>query len=239
MLEPRKQSKRIQTSILNAAEKKVLVWLANRQPKWMTSDILTFIGFLGALTIAAGYVLTNYNPAWIWLATAGFAINWYGDSLDGTYARVHHQQRPIYGYYLDHNMDGINEFIMFLGAGLSPILNTEIALMVYAAYMLLSLYVSISAHVINEFKLTYAKMGPTELRIIVMIVNTIMFFNWEKVTEKAMSIDVFNRNLMVGAFDWIALGLFGILIIIYLYNFIKDACKLAKLDPLKREEGDK
>ena len=94
-------SKRIQTSVLNGVEKKALVWLAQRQPKWMNSDMLTLIGVIGSIVVAAGYVLSNYNMAWLWLASAGFLINWYGDSLDGTLARVRGTQRPVYGFYLD------------------------------------------------------------------------------------------------------------------------------------------
>ena len=120
-----KQAERIQTSILNAAEKKVLVWLAQRQPKWMTSDILTAIGFFGALVIAAGYILVNQNVAFLWLASLGLVINWYGDSLDGTLARVRNTQRPVYGYYLDHTVDGINESLMFVGLGLSGIFRSR------------------------------------------------------------------------------------------------------------------
>ena len=82
------QSKRIQTSVLNAAEKEVLVWLAQRQPRWITSDILTAIGVVGALVVAAGYILSTYHIGWLWLSSLGFLINWYGDSLDGTLARV-------------------------------------------------------------------------------------------------------------------------------------------------------
>ena len=89
---------RIQTSFLNAAEKKILVWLAVRQPKWMTSDILTLIGTAGSLIAAAGYVLSARNISFLWLSSLGFVINWYGDSLDGTLARVRNRQRPVYGY---------------------------------------------------------------------------------------------------------------------------------------------
>ena len=95
MLMLKEQSKRIQTSVLNAAEKKVLVWLASRQPRWMTSDILTFIGVLGAVIVAVGYALSNYFIQWLWLASFGFFVNWYGDSLDGTLARVRSLQRPV------------------------------------------------------------------------------------------------------------------------------------------------
>ena len=114
-----KQATRIQTSLLNGVEKKALVWLAERQPKWMTSDILTGIGFIGALIIAAGFILTKKNIDFLWISSFGLLVNWYGDSLDGTLARVRKKQRPIYGYYLDHTVDCINESVMFIGAGLS------------------------------------------------------------------------------------------------------------------------
>lgn len=91
------QSKRIQTSVLNAAEKKVLVWLAQRQPRWVTSDMLTAIGVVGAIVVAVGYILSNRHIGWLWLSSLGFVINWYGDSLDGTLARVRGTQRPVYG----------------------------------------------------------------------------------------------------------------------------------------------
>ena len=109
---------RIQTSILNALEKKVLVWLAERQPKWVTSDMLTYIGTFGAAVIAVGYILSAWNINFLWLSSLGFIINWYGDSLDGTLARVRQTQRPIYGYYLDHTIDTINEVMIFIGVGL-------------------------------------------------------------------------------------------------------------------------
>ena len=131
----KEQSKRIQTSILNSAEKKVLVWLASRQPRWMTSDILTFIGVLGAVIAAVGYALSNYDIRWLWFASFGFFVNWYGDSLDGTLARVRGTQRPVYGFYLDHCIDGITMAIMCVGAGLSDLLNLYIAMAVLVVYL--------------------------------------------------------------------------------------------------------
>ena len=93
------QSVRIQTSVLSKIEKRVLIWLAQRQPRWVNSDMLTFLGTIGALIIAAGYVLSNKNINFLWLSSFGFIVNWYGDSLDGTLARVRHCQRPNYGYH--------------------------------------------------------------------------------------------------------------------------------------------
>ena len=96
---------RIQTSILNGLEKKALVWLAKKQPKWVTSNLLTFIGTLGAVLCALGFALANYNLNWMWLSVFGLFVNWYGDSLDGSMARVRHTQRPVYGFFIDHNVD--------------------------------------------------------------------------------------------------------------------------------------
>ena len=117
----------ILSSVLNALEKKVLVWLAERQPRWMTSDILTYIGTFGAVVIAAGYILSAWNINFLWLSSLGFIINWYGDSLDGTLARVRKTQRPVFGYYLDHTIDAINEVMIFVGVGLSGQMHLEIA----------------------------------------------------------------------------------------------------------------
>ena len=231
----RKQSERIQTSILNGVEKKALTWLAWRQPKWMTSDILTFIGFLGAVIIAIGYALSNLNLAWIWLASFGFFVNWYGDSLDGTYARVHNQQRKTYGFFIDHNVDCINEALMFIGLGLSPMMSMYMSLLVLVAYLILSIYVYISAHLKNEFKLTYAKMGPTELRIIVIIVNTLYFFI-KPFQDFQVTVNVFHNELHFGIMDFVGLVVLVALIIVYLNSLRKDAQEYAKLDPLVKHD---
>ena len=135
---------RIQTSILNALEKKVLVWLAERQPKWMTSDLLTYIGIFGAVVIAAGYILASRDINFLWLSSLGFVINWYGDSLDGTLARVRKTQRPIYGYYLDHTVDAINEVIIFISIGLSGLMHLNLSLIVLVLYLLITINVSIN-----------------------------------------------------------------------------------------------
>ena len=226
------QSKRIQTSVLNGVEKKVLVWLAERQPRWMTSDILTGIGVIGAIVVAAGYFLSNYHIQWLWLASLGFAINWYGDSLDGTLARVRKTQRPIYGFYLDHNIDGVTMSIMCVGAGLSDMLNLYIAMAVLAVYLLLSISVYINAHLKGEFKLTYAGMGPTEFRLIMIAVNTLFIFA-TPLREWSMRFAIAGVPITFGVFDFIGLAILLVLVLIYLNNFKHDAKEYAKLDPIK------
>lgn len=208
------QSVRIQTSVLSKIEKRVLIWLAQRQPRWVNSDMLTFLGTIGALIIAAGYVLSNKNINFLWLSSFGFIVNWYGDSLDGTLARVRHCQRPNYGYYLDHSVDAINEIFMFIGIGLSSFLDIRIAMTGLIIYFLLTINVSINAHLKGEFRLTYAKMGPTEFRIIMIIINTLIIY-WEALRER--------MNI-------IGLTLIGLLFIIYVSTLITDAKGYAKMD---------
>jgi len=226
------QSKRIQTSVLNGVEKKVLVWLAERQPRWMTSDILTGIGVVGAVVVALGYFLSNYRIEWLWLASLGFVINWYGDSLDGTLARVRKTQRPIYGFYLDHNIDGVTMAIMCVGAGLSDMLNLYIAMAVLAVYLLLSISVYINAHLKGEFKLTYAGMGPTEFRLIMIVVN-ILFIFANSLREWSVNFTVAGVSVTFGVFDFIGLAILLVLVLIYLNNFKHDAKEYAELDPVK------
>lgn len=228
----RKQANRIQTSILNGLEKKVLVWLAGRQPSWMTSDCLSFIGFLGSVMIALGYALTSKSVAFLWLSSLGFVINWYGDSLDGTLARVRNKQRPVYGYYLDHTLDCINELIMFIGLGLSPLMDMRVALMILVCYLLMTVNVSVNAHLKSEFKLTYAKLGPTELRIIAIIFNTILALS-TTLREFSTSSNILGRDVTLTALDMGGIAVAGIIFIMYIVTIVRDAAGYAKIDPKK------
>lgn len=230
MAEVKSDAVRIQTSVLNAVEKKVLVWLAERQPRWMTSDILTIIGSIGAAIIAIGYILTSRNIHFLWLSSLGFVINWYGDSLDGTLARVRKKQRPIYGYYIDHTVDAINEVLIFVGVGLSGLMHLELALMVLVVYFMLTINVSINAHLKNEFKLTYAKLGPTEFRIIMIIINT-LFVTIRPLREFSHSFVLWGNQVTFSALDYIGIVILTALIVIHMVTIIADAKGYAKLDP--------
>ena len=225
---------RIQTSILNAGEKKVLVWLAHRQPKWMTSDILTFIGTIGAIVIAVGYILASVNINFLWLSSLGFVINWYGDSLDGTLARVRNRQRPVYGYYIDHTVDCINEFLIFIGIGLSGLMHFELALLILALYFMLTINVSINAHLKKEFRLTYAKLGPTEFRILAIIANTILALI-PSIARFSIVLFLFGKEMTLMSLDLFGIMVFITLMVIYLVTIAKDARDYAKMDPMPVE----
>lgn len=224
-MEEKKQSTRIQTSILNAAEKKALVWMAERLPKSITSDMMTGVGIIGAFLIGLGYALTNVSIHFLWLSTFGLLVNWYGDSLDGTVARVRHKQRPVYGYYLDHTVDAVNEAMMFIGAGLAPFFDLRITLVALVLYLMLTLNVSMNAHLRSEFRLTYAKLGPTEFRIIIAIANTVMW--------------CFRGSILTSPVpNWFITAVAAALLVIYVATTIKDARYFARIDPMPGDETD-
>jgi len=234
-MEENKQANRIQTSILNPVEKKVLVYLAERMPKWVNSDMLTFVGFLGAVIIAVGYALSNLSLQWLWLASFGFVINWFGDSLDGSLARVRKTQRKTYGFYIDHQVDCINETIMFIGVGLSPLVNLTFAMAVLVNYLLLSVSVYIDCHLKGEMRLTYGGLGPTEFRIIVIIVNT-LFILIPQLSRWKQHVVLFHNEFDCGIFDAVAVIVAVILFVFYIVGFFKGLKYYAKIDPPKNVE---
>lgn len=229
------KSVRIQTSVLNGVEKKALLWLAERQPKWVNSDTLTFIGFIGSVIIAAGYILSNYNINFLWLASLGLVINWYGDSLDGTLARFRKQQRPVYGFYLDHTMDAINETFMFMGVGLSPFMRFDLSCILLAIYLMLTLNVSMNAHLKGEFRLTYAKLGPTEFRLIVIIVNAILVFD-KPLNTWSYELPWLSSTLEFHALDVVGIAILIVLVLIYIVTIAQDLRYYSKVDPKPKNE---
>lgn len=230
-----KKAERIQTSLLNGLEKKALVWLAGRQPAWVTSDLLTWVGTFGSVLIALGYILTNININWIWLSSLGLIVNWYGDSLDGTLARVRKTQRPIYGYYIDHTVDAINETLMFVGMGLSPFLNLYTALGMLIVYLQLTLNVSMNAHLRTEFKLTYAGLGPTEFRLLGILLNTLLYFikPWQQF-ERVWTFR--SKTVFLHALDYPGMIVLAILLLVYFVTIWKDTRYYGRIDPMPRHD---
>ncbi len=230
----KENSDRIQSSLLSAGEKVILKYLADRQPRWMTSDILTYIGVFGAFVAAAGYVLGNVNPNYLWLSSFGFFINWYGDSLDGTLARVRQLQRPIYGFFIDHSLDGFATCVFCIGAAYSPVFRTEIPLLVLAGYLLLSIYTYVCTIIKDEFRLTYGGIfGPTEFRIIIVLLNVLYLYTPGKDINWNINGEVWT------IFDVCGIIIAALLYIIFLCQFFRDRAILAKKDPAKKYNPDK
>jgi archaetidylinositol phosphate synthase len=171
-----KTHQRVNDILLGPLERPALLWLAARQPAWINPDILTGIGILGAAIIFTGFVLSSYNKNFLWLASLGFIINWYGDSLDGTLARFRDIQRPRYGFFVDHTVDSFNEVLVFLGLGLSPYMRFDLACLLLISYLLMSILVYVGTAVTGVFRISYIRLGPTELRLIAISANTWVFF---------------------------------------------------------------
>ena len=160
-------------SLLAAMEKRLLVAIAHRLPRWVTSDQLTLLA-LAAMALAGGaYVLAGSDPRARWLAVAALAINWFGDSLDGTVARVRQTERPRYGFYVDHVVDITGSALLFTGLAISPFMSAPVALAVLVAYLLVSAEVYLATSVHRIFRMSFAGIGPTELRIL-MAIGTVM-----------------------------------------------------------------
>ncbi len=232
-MEKKENAVRVQTSILNPIEKRFLVWCAGRMPAWVSSDSLSYFSLFGAVVIALGYYLTNYSPAWLWLASLGFVLHWFGDSMDGTLARVRNQQRPLYGFYIDHNMDCVTEFFIFGGMGLSAYMHLWMGLLIFCVYLAMEVYVMICSHLKNEFKLTYGIFGPTEFRLLVVILNTIVYFV-RPLHSISIPVKVGMLEGELFCLDLAGIVVFIVLCFLYFSSLLNDGKYFAHIDPLKK-----
>ena len=161
---------------LARAEKRALRRVASRLPRFVLPDDLTVLGVLAAIGIFVAYSLSNSDPAWLWLASALLVVHWLGDSLDGTLARVRGIGRPRYGYYLDHLVDAISTALIGIGLGLSPYMLLSIGTVLVVAYLTLSINVYLESQALGRFSIGYGSVGPTEMRLILIALNTALFF---------------------------------------------------------------
>jgi archaetidylinositol phosphate synthase len=159
--------------VLKRFEKWVLPRLAARLPAWVVPDHLTVLGLAASTVIGAAYALSNLSETWLWVASAALVVNWFGDSLDGTLARYRRIERPRYGYYLDHLTDAYSTLAIGLGLGFSPYMLVAVGLAIVIAYLLLSINVYLETHVFETFSFSYGNLGPTEVRLILIALNTV------------------------------------------------------------------
>ena len=167
-----KDATRVLTSILSPLEKRCLIWLAQRMPARVNSDHLTGLALIAMLGAGVAYWFASLNP-WMGLMVVNvcLALNWFGDSLDGTLARVRQHQRPRYGFYVDHIVDAFGILFLVGGMALSGYMSPLVALGLLAAYFMLSIEVYLATYSLGTFTITYFKVGPTELRILLAIGN--------------------------------------------------------------------
>jgi len=174
--QPFRDAERKQLSFLASAEKKVLIRLAHRMPAWTNSDHLTFLGFAAMFAAGLCYWAARYDRRALLGVIAALAVNWFGDSLDGTLARVRNRLRPRYGFYVDHITDAIGTFFLMGGLALSTYMDPFIALGLLIAYFLLSIEVYLTTYTIGAFHLSFWSFGPTELRLLLCIGNLALFY---------------------------------------------------------------
>jgi phosphatidylglycerophosphate synthase len=160
--------------LLAVPEAHVLEWIARRLPRPVKPDHLTALGVLAAIGIAAAYVLSNGDEAWLWAASGLLVLHWLGDSLDGTLARVRKSERPRYGYYLDHLVDAFATAAIGIGLGLSPHMLLAVGLAIVIAYLILSINTYLETQAFGTFTLGYGRLGPTEARLMLIGVNTLL-----------------------------------------------------------------
>jgi archaetidylinositol phosphate synthase len=164
-------AERLQQSFTAALERKLLLWLAARLPAQINSDHLTLLGFLSMCFAGASYALARWSSLGLLLATAFLALNWFGDSLDGTLARVRNCQRPRYGFYVDHIIDSIGAIFLMGGMAVSHFIDWRIAAGMLIAFLLLSIESYLATYTLGVFRMSFAKLGPTEIRILLALGN--------------------------------------------------------------------
>src|SRR5438445_122513 len=209
--------------LLADPEGRILRALAARVPRSIRSNHLTAIGLIGAAGSGTAYALTTYNPAWLWVASAMLVLNWLGDSLDGTLARVRGTQRPKYGYYLDHVVDALSTAVIGLGIGLSPYVDLGLALGLVVVYLALSINVYLESSVFGVFKISYGRIGPTEVRLLLVLLNTTLALAalWEVKGPWSIAL-VANWTLAILLTGMVAL---------FVGRFARNLYRLAKLEP--------
>ena len=196
---------RIQQNMLAATERRILNWFCARMPDWVTPDKLTGFGVFGAIIVFLAYALSGYQANTLWFAILGYIIQWFGDSMDGSLARWRKIERPKYGYFIDHSVDGLVILLILAGMGLSPYVRLEITLLALAGYLLLSIHAYLSARVLGELKLSYLFGGPTELRFVLIGLTLAMLWLG---TGPGLFAPYSGFDIFVGAAAALLIGLF-------------------------------
>jgi archaetidylinositol phosphate synthase len=217
---------RVNDILLGRLERKLLAWFCARLPAWITPDVLTLVAFLAGMMIAISYALTNLSRSFLWVCSLGLALHWFGDSLDGSLARYRKIERPRYGYYIDHSLDTLVGVLIALGIGASPFVRFDCVFLALIAYLMMSVSASITACVTGVFQISYGKLGPTELRVAIIVANTIFFFAENPVVGYLHGPITFC--------DLIAIAIATFLILAFIGTTLRTARKLRRSDDSDR-----
>jgi phosphatidylglycerophosphate synthase len=211
---------RIQTSLLSPLESVVLRWLAERMPAQVTPDHLTVLGLLAMFFAGVSYWLSQWDGMWLHVVNFWVGVNWFGDSLDGTVARFRNQQRPRYGFYVDHIIDCLGALFLVAGMALSGIMNETVALGLLVVYFLISIDSYLAAHTIGVFRISLLKLSPTELRILLIFGNLVLLIK-PQVTLLGWTAPLFDIGALVAI-----VGMSGI----FLFSVVRNTLQLYRME---------
>lgn len=209
-------------SLLAAAEKRALIAIAHRLPPAINSDHLTALALVAMALAGVGYAMSRWDVRALWLVVVALALNWWGDSLDGTLARVRKAERPRYGFYVDHVLDIVGATLLFAGLAVSGFMTSWIALALLIAYLLVSGEVFLATSVRGVFKMSFSGFGPTELRILLAI-GTIALFR-----DPHVDLGVLGSPRL---FDFGGLIAIAGMVVALVVNVGRNATELARLEP--------
>ena len=216
-------------SVLAEAEKRCLIWLAHRLPRAINSDHLTALGAVAMVGTGAAFAAASVQPLALLLVPLTLAVNWFGDSLDGTVARVRNAQRPRYGYYLDHVVDVANATVLFTGLAVSGLAGPWIAAALLAAYLLLAAESFLATHALGVFRISFAGFGPTELRILLSIGALVALFRPVVTPFGIAPVRMFDLGGAIGAAGMLAA---------FALNAIRNTRELYRAEPLPPARTD-
>lgn len=218
---------RIHRSLTASAEKRLLCWLAHRAPARLTSDQLTLLGLAGQLAAGACYALSAHHRGWLLAACLALALNWLGDSLDGTLARVRNRQRPRFGFYVDHVCDLFGSIALMAGLALSGLAHGWVCAALLAGFLLLAAESFLATHTLGRFQLSQGPFGPTELRLLLVAGNLTAWVHTH--------VTVLGHRLLL--FD---LG--GVIGVVFMFaaavaTALRHTAQLSRLEPLPAAES--
>ncbi len=196
-------AQRNSTGVLTAVERRVLLWLAHRLPVRINSDHLTALGFVSMCLVGICFAISAAAPSALWAVVVFLALNWFGDSLDGTLARVRGHQRPRYGFYVDHILDTFGALFVLGGLAASGHMSPLVASAFLVAYYLLSIEIYLATYCVGRFQMSFWGWGPTELRILLAIGALVLFVK-PIVTIAGTEMRLFDVGGIVGAVGLIA-----------------------------------
>lgn len=221
---------RVNDILLGPLERPALEFLCKHMPSWVMPDHLTVLGVLAGFLIGVSYYLTSYDKNFLWLASFGLVIHWFGDSLDGNLARYRKIERPKYGYYVDHIVDAYVTTVICVGIGLSAYVGLAFAMFDLAAYLLMSVMTYITTNVTGVFKISYGKFGPTEIRVVIILANLYFYFGPNPILNFTyFQITFYNFMAAVVAF---------LLFMYFIVFSLKQIRELAKIEPARKPSSN-